>query len=182
MPLSIAAGYTRDIAAFQFSLTAEYFLKLNEYNIITPRNSYFLRPDTINNSATSELLKLVDARRAVLNLGLGLGYVFTSRLKGYFSFTTDLSYDKRHADPNDDGTRSNTSSWDQYHSQVGINLKRRTFNLRAGLLFTYGTTSRYRQPVNFDNPNESNLLEGDPHDTHAHNVQAGLLLSYLHNF
>ncbi len=180
MPVSAALGFTHDLDKAQVYCSMEYFAKMTEYNIITPRNDYFIRPDTANNTATADLLKLVDARKPVLNIAIGISYVFDSVITGYFSLRTDFSYSGNYKD--NDGTRSNTSEWNQYHTQIGANLKRRKFNLRVGLLLTYGTTGKYQQPLNFDDPNETNLLLGNPHTTHARNLAAGLLLAYLHNF
>lgn len=179
MPLSVALGYTLDFDHGQLYFSTEYFLHVKQYNIINPRNSYFIRPDTANNYATSSILKFVDARKPICNVAVGMSYLFTPVVTGYLGLRTDFTY---FSDANiEDGNTSNTSNWNQYHAQIGVNIKRRKFNLRAGLLLTYGTTSKYDQPVNFDDPHESNLLIGDTHETTAHNYSAGLLLSYLHN-
>jgi hypothetical protein len=66
--------------------------------------------------------------------------------------------------------------------QLGSNFKKRKFNLRAGLLLTYGSTNQFKQSINFDNPNESNLLEGELGLTKASTFSAGLMFAYIHNF
>ena len=179
MPVSFALGYTWHADKMELYFSSEYFFRIKTYNIITPRNDYFIRPDTANNAATSDLLKFVDGRTAIFNLAAGMSYNFTPVVTGYFGVRTDFTYYS--ADNLKDGNQSMISQWDQYHSQIGVNVKRRKFNLRAGLLLTYGHTNKYEQPVNFDNPNEENLLLGDAHATKAGVWSAGLLLSYLHN-
>lgn len=181
-PLSLALGYTHDFDASQFFFSAEYFLRVKQYNVVTPRNEAFIRPDTVANSFTSDLIKLIDARNAVFNIGIGFSHRLTSSVTGFFSVRTDFSYAVTGAlkDP-EYGIASNTSDWDLYHMQLGANLKKRKFNLRMGVLLAYGHTSGYLQPVNYDNPNEGNLLLGDAGDTKATRLSAGLMMSYIHN-
>jgi hypothetical protein len=81
----------------------------------------------------------------------------------------------------DGGYPSNISDRSDYHFQIGANVARRKFNLRGGLLLTYGSTSKYMQYVNFDNANESNVLAGVPHMTKATHFVAGFMLSHIHN-
>lgn len=76
---------------------------------------------------------------------------------------------------------ANTSDWNLWHLQLGANVKKRKFNLRPGLLLSYGTTNKYMQPVNYDNPHEDNFLLGDPHQVKASRFSAGLMFSYIHN-
>jgi hypothetical protein len=66
--------------------------------------------------------------------------------------------------------------------QIGANFKKRKFNLRSGILLSYGSSGKYMQDVNFDNPNENNYLGGDPHTTRATEVSAGLMFAYIYNF
>lgn len=181
MPLSLALGYTIDFDKGQVYVSAEYFQRVKEYNILTPRNDYFLRPDTASNSITSSLLKLKDARRALVNFALGGRYDFSQMVSGFLSLRTDFTYADSSLYKDDDGFTPNTSSWNQYHAELGANIRQRKFNLRTGLLFTYGSTGKYMQPVNFDDPNENNLLFGDPHETKGTHFSAGFMLTYVHN-
>ena len=181
IPFSAALGYTYDYGDGEIYLAAEYFLKLNDYNIITPRNSYFIRPDTAANSSTSGLLKMKDARRSVTNVSIGISYRIKPLVTAFLSLRTDLNYEDKSLYKDDNGYTSNTSNWNEYHCQIGANFKKRKFNLRAGLLTSYGATSKYLQPLNFDDPNESNFLLGTPHLTNASHFSVGLMLSYVHN-
>jgi hypothetical protein len=113
--------------------------------------------DTGDDLITPELLKFKDARKSVINFGIGASYLLKPDLMGYLSFHTDFNYAKKNLySPDDNGYRSNTANYNIYHCQVGTSVEKRKFNLRTGLLIAYGTTSKYLQTVNFDNPNEAN--------------------------
>ena len=181
-PLSIAAGYSYDFGRSQLYIAAEYFAKLSDYNILTPRNEYFIRPDTGSiNSTTQALLKFKDVRKSVTNVAIGLSFPVKPSLMGYVSFRTDFSYADEKSFVDEDGYVSYTTNWNTYHAQIGANIRRTKFSFRHGLLLSYGSTKSYKPEVNFDTPNESNLLLGDPVAAKANHLIVGLLLSYIHN-
>jgi hypothetical protein len=182
MPLSIAGGYAYDTNWGQIYVSAEYFSRISEYNIITPRNDYFIRGDGGGSqSFTSSLLKVKDARKAVTNFGLGVSFILTPEVTGYVSGRTDFSYADKNLFADDDGHTVNTAYYNNYHGQIGANLKRRKFNLRMGLLLTYGHTTQYMQPYNFNTPHESNFLNGETVNSPATNFVVGLMFAYIHN-
>ncbi|MEZ2335004.1 hypothetical protein [Mucilaginibacter sp. RCC_168] len=180
MPLSIGFGYAYDLKNGQIYFAAEYFNKLNEYNLITPRDVSFVRGD-IPDIATSSLLKLKDVRKSVFNFGIGLSYLLQPDVTGFVSLHTDFNYADNALYKNDDGHTANTAYYNIYHCQLGANLKKRKFNFRTGLLLSYGTTNKYMQYINFDNPSESNVLAGQPINTSASHFSVGVMLSYIHN-
>lgn len=183
LPLSIAFGYNFDFSDWQVYISAEYFDKVNDYNIITPAKADFIRPDTTNNSVTPALIKLKDAHKSLINYSLGISYHVNPVVTGYVSMRTDFNYADKSLFHDDYGYTVNTSYWNDYHFQVGANVGRRKFNLRAGLLVTYGSTNKFMQTVNYDTPHENNLLIGDGtlHNTKATHFVTGLMLSYVHN-
>lgn len=182
MPLSVAAGYAVDFESVQVYVAGEYFLKVPMYNLITPSSGSFVRPDTgANRSETTELLQLKERRKRIINVAIGASYFISPDVSLIGSFRTDFSYNTDDKTGDYSGQVPNTNRWNNYHAQLGGNFKRRKFNLRAGLLLTYGKTSAYQQPVNFDNPNESNQLLGDVKRVKASFFSTGLLLSYVHN-
>ncbi|MFT3681817.1 MAG: hypothetical protein QM791_16210 [Ferruginibacter sp.] len=185
MPLSGAVGYTYDYGGGQLYFAAEYFSKVKEYNVITPRNEYFIRPDTGDNRLfTPGLLRMRDARKPIVNFALAASFLFKENVTGYCSIRTDFSYvdEKSYAANEFEGYKVNTANWNLYHLQFGANVKKRKFNLRSGILLSYGITNNYKQSVNYDNPNELNLLTGDAVMTKARRLSAGLMFSYIHNF
>lgn len=181
-PLSIGAGYSYDLGRGQLYVAAEYFAKLSDYNILTPRSDYFIRPDTGSiNSTTSGLLKFKDVRKGVMNVAVGISFPIKPSVMGYVSARTDFSYADEKSFVDETGYVSYTTNWNTYHAQIGANIRRPKFSFRPGLLLSYGTTRTYKPEVNFDTPTESNLLLGNPVDAKATHVVVGLLLSYIHN-
>ncbi len=180
-PLSIAAGYTHDFLRWQLYGAAEYFAKIDPYNILRPRNEFFLRPDTGNsNIITPDLLQFTDARRAVFNMALGASYKLSEKCRLYGSLRTDRTWWYKRS--NNEGFVSNSSFWDIYHLQAGVNLRRSKFNLRTGLYASFGRTDKYPQDVNLGNPNEENFLLGETGNANARYFSLGLMVSYIHNF
>ncbi len=45
-PLSIAGGYSYDYGRGNVYVSAEYFAKMDDHNVLTPRDALFIRPDT----------------------------------------------------------------------------------------------------------------------------------------
>ncbi|SFD07094.1 hypothetical protein [Spirosoma endophyticum] len=180
-PLSIAGGYTYDYGRGQLYVATEYFAKINDYNIITPRNDYFIRSDSGSASTTGNLLKLKDVRKAIMNIAVGISFPVKPSVIGYISMRTDFSYTDKKSFVDDEGYVAYTTNWNTYHTQIGINIRRPKFSFRPGLLLSYGFTDKYRSEVNFDTPNESNVLLGNPVDAKVNHFVVGLLLSYIHN-
>ena len=181
MPLSIGFGYAYDYKKGQIYFAAEYFAKVSEYSIISPRDVDAVKGEIPLTISAKSNLQLKDARRSVINFGVGASYLLRPDVTGFMSLHTDFNYANNDLYKDDSGSISNIAYYNIYHCQLGANLKRRKFNFRAGLLLSYGTTNYYKQDINFDNPNEDNLLTGYPADTHTSHFSAGLLLTYIHN-
>lgn len=181
-PVSIALGYTYDYGKGQIYVATEYFSKISQYNAIYPRDGAFLRPDTGNNNNTTQsTLRLKDAHKQVINFALGVSFPVKENVYGYCSARTDFTYADNSLFSDDQGATSYTSYWNNYHMQVGANFKKRKFNLRTGLLFTYGHTNSYEQPIDFTNPKDTNLLLGTPGLTKATHFAVGFMMAYVHN-
>jgi hypothetical protein len=181
-PVSIAAGYTYDFSKkTQIAFSAEYFASIKEYNIITPRNEIFIRSDAFDEVLTPALIKLKEARKAVINVGIGFSHQLNKDVKGFVSLRTDPSFYDKDIYKDEDGYTGNTSSWDQYHAQIGANLKKRKFNLRVGMLLTYGSTKKHQQFLDFETASDENLLIGEPGLVKARHFAAGIIFSYVRN-
>ncbi|WP_119079771.1 hypothetical protein [Chitinophaga alhagiae] len=178
-PLSLAAGYTYLHKKGQLYACVEYFARVQPYLVLTPRSAAFIRPDTSN---TSAYLELNDARKAVVNIGIGASYEVAPAFMLFASLRTDFSYAYDDTQAITEGYNANVTNWNMYHAQLGANLRRKRYYLRTGLLLSYGRNSAYLQKFNFDHPDERNLLIGNPGTVTASTVQAGLLVSYIHNF
>ena len=182
-PLSIAAGYLHDFPKGQLYISAEYFAAIKEYDILSPKNSFFIRPDTGNNNLfTYSLLRLKDNRKQVINFSIGHNFSLRKNITAFSSFRTDLSFLDRNGFKDNTGIVPFTAYWDNYHLQLGINKRARNRNMRAGLFFIYGSTDKYEQVINFDDPNEPNVLQGNTHLVSASALTVGLILSYIQNF
>lgn len=183
MPFSVGFGYAYDYKKGQLYFAAEYFNKVSEYNLITPRDENFLKgdvdPDIFESPSVS--LKLKDVRGRVFNFGIGASYLLKPDVTGFLAVHTDFNYANNGLYKDDEGYLGNTAYYNIYHCQLGANIKKRRFNFRAGLLLAYGTTNNYRQYVSFTDPHESNVLTGETGDTKARNFSAGIMLSYIHN-
>ncbi len=184
MPLSIAAGYAYDYGKGQLYFAAACFLKISNYNIISPKNHSFIRPDTgSNNAATQELLQFSEQRSSVTNFALGWSYLVRKNRMLFLSLSTDFTFvPAKRSDPDYRGQEPYTLSWHTYNCQVGGSFRRQRMHMRVGLLLSYGQSNQYLQPVNFDRPNERNLMLGDIIRTKGQLLLLGLMLSYIHNF
>ncbi|MDQ0106501.1 long-subunit fatty acid transport protein [Chitinophaga terrae (ex Kim and Jung 2007)] len=181
-PFSIAGAYAIDYNKGQVYIAAEYFHKVNSYEIITPRKESFIRPDTGNPDLSARgYLQFRNEHKSVINFALGLSHYIDPNFTAYGSFRTDFSYAASMPEEYN-GRLPYVISWDVYHAQLGGNFRRKKFNLRAGLLLSYGRTTNYKQPVNFENPKDSDQLLGISHDVKGTFFSTGLLLSYIHNF
>jgi hypothetical protein len=181
-PLSVAAGYSLELGRSQVYVAAEYFAKVGDHNIITPRNEVFVRPNTgTTDEFTSAFLKFKDARKAVTNVGIGMSFPVKPAVTGYVSMRTNFSYADEKSFADEDGYVSYTTNWNTWHAQIGANIRRTKFSFRPGLLLSYGSTRAYKPEVNFDTPKDYNFLLGEPVNAKATHLVVGLLLSYIHN-
>jgi hypothetical protein len=182
-PLSIGLGYIYDYKKGQLYLAMEHFNKVDEYDIIAPNaNEFFIRPDTgSNNIFTYSLLRLKDAKKAVTNFAIANSYRLNEKLTAYLCFRTDFSFIDKSVFKGSDGFLPYTAYWDNYHIQLGVNRKTAKRNFKAGLVFTTGSTNKYDQEINMDDPNESNFFMGTTGQTKASHLTMGLVLSYIQN-
>jgi hypothetical protein len=163
--------------------SAEYFAKIKEYNVLTPREEFFVRPDTgYDQRFTSSMMQMKSIHKSILNFSVGASFPIKKSIQGYASLRTDFNYSDEPNFKDEDGYRSNTATWNLYHMQLGTNFKKRRFNLRAGVLLSYGYISKSEQMVNFDEPTDSEYLEGTIKNISASRLSAGLMLAYIHNF
>lgn len=182
-PLSIGAGYSRRIKKVTVYGGAEYFFAIKEYNTLSPRAEYFIRPDSGYNSIfTPALLKLKDARKDVINFTIGLSYDWKYNTTLFTAFRTDQSFYSNKKFNDELGFAIHTSNWNIYHTQVGINIKRVRSHMRIGVDMAMGRNKNYEQILNFDDPNEENFLLGNTGFTKATYFSGSLLLSYIHLF
>jgi len=74
MPLSIAGGYAYDASWGQIYFSTEYFFSVKEYDVVKPRAAEFVRSNSDTSFNSSDILTFRDARKSLLNLGLGVSF------------------------------------------------------------------------------------------------------------
>lgn len=182
-PLSISAGFTHNYKGGEIYIASEYFNKVTPYSIIQPRDEAFIRPDTSTIKVFSaSQISFKDAGKSLLNFSVGVSFPLKNEMKGFLSARTDFSYAGKELFENNNGFRASSANYDMYHFQGGANIKKKKFNLKAGILLSYGQNKAHKQLVNFDNPSELNFLEGNTINVTASKFSAGFMLAYVHNF
>jgi hypothetical protein len=126
-PLSVAAGMTLKIQKVRFYCSAEWFARVKPYTVIDSEAFHAQSTgEVISTDVTQELA-------AVLNWGAGLEWLYSSRFKGYASFTTDYSAKKT-------GTATNLAltDWDIHHIVTGSEFKIKKSSVTVGIGFSFG--------------------------------------------
>ena len=151
--------------------------------MVQPRDEAFLRPDTgtLKEFSASEI-GFLNAGKSIFNFSVGLSFPIKNNVKGFASLRTDYSNMGKELLENESGFSASSVSHNLYHFQGGANFKKRKFNLRAGILLTYGRNRNHQQLVNFDDPSEMNFLEGTKDLVPSRKLSAGFMLAYVHNF
>ena len=125
-PFSLAAGMTFKIQKVRLYLSTEWFARVLPYTVVEAAPFVAQSTgETLSNDVTQELA-------SVLNWGAGLEWFYSSRFKGYASFTTDYSAKKP-------GTSTNISmtDWDIHHIVTGgeFFIKKTSVTVGVGLSF-----------------------------------------------
>jgi hypothetical protein len=126
-PFSLAMGVTFKIRKVRIYLSGEWFDKVRPYTVVDA--------EEFSAQSTGEILStdVTQELAAVLNTGLGLEWFYSSRFKGYASFTTDYSAQKP-------GTATNiaVTDWDNYHFMTGAEFFIKRTALTVGLGYSFG--------------------------------------------
>jgi hypothetical protein len=126
-PFSLAAGVTFKIQKVRLYWSAEWFAHISPYTVVDAAE--------FAAQTTGEMLSIdvTQELAAVLNTGLGLEWFYSSRFKGYASFTTDYSAKKP-------GTATNISltDWDIHHIITGAEIAIKNSALTVGLGYAFG--------------------------------------------
>jgi hypothetical protein len=126
-PVSLAAGMTCKIQKVRLYWSAEWFAQVRPYTVVDAA--------AFTAQSTGELLStdVTQELAAVLNMGVGLDWVYSPRFKGYASFNTDYSAKKP-------GTATNISltDWNIYHIVTGAEVAIKKSALTVGLGYAFG--------------------------------------------
>jgi len=134
-PFSLAAGMTFKIQKVRLYWSTEWFTGVRPYSVIESRP--FAAQSTgeiLSTDVTQEL-------RGVLNWGVGLEWFYSTRFKGYASFTTDYSARKP-------GTMTNLAltDWNILHLVTGGEFLIKKSSFTVGLGAAFGGRDLGRRP------------------------------------
>jgi hypothetical protein len=135
-PFSVAAGMTFKFQKVRFYWSTEWFASVSPYTVVAADDfAAKSTGETLSTDVTQELA-------SVFNLGVGLEWLYSSRFKGYVSFTTDYSAKKPGT-----GTNLSLTDWDIHHFITGAEFAVRKSKLTAGLGFSFGNREIGSRPA-----------------------------------
>jgi hypothetical protein len=134
-PFSIAAGMTFKIRKIRVYWSTEWFAALKPYKVVDAEE--FPSQTTGEIQSTDVTHELAP----VLNFGMGLEWFYSSRFKGYGSFTTDYS-----AKVAETSTNLAMADWDIFHIVTGGEIKLRKSWLTIGFGYSFGSREIGRRP------------------------------------
>jgi hypothetical protein len=125
-PFSLAAGVTFKIRKVRLYGSAEWFGGVRPYTVVDAA------PFAAQSTGEVLSLDVTQELSPVLNWGVGVEWFYSSRFKGYASFTTDFSAKKP-------GTKTNLAltDWDILHLVTGgeFMIKKSSFTVGVGVSF-----------------------------------------------
>jgi hypothetical protein len=134
-PFSIAAGMTFKIQKIRVYWSTEWFAAIKPYTVVDA--------EEFPAQSTGEMLStdLTHELAPVLNFGVGLEWFYSSRFKGYGSFTTDYSAKKAATE-----TNLGMTDWDIFHIVTGGELRLNKSSLTLGLGYSFGSRELGQRP------------------------------------
>lgn len=134
-PFSLAAGLTFKLQKVRVYWSAEWFAHVSPYTVVDAAE--------FTAQSTGEMLStdVTQELAAVLNMGIGLEWVYSPRFKGYASFTTDESAKKP-------GTATNISltDWNIHHIITGAEVAINNSAFTIGLGYSFGNREIGHRP------------------------------------
>ena len=135
-PFSLAMGVTFKIQKVRIYASGEWFERVRPYTVVDA--------EEFAAQSSGEMLStdLTQELEAVLNTGFGLEWFYSSRFKGYASFSTDYSAKRP-------GTATNISvtDWDNYHFMTGAEFFVKRTALTVGLGYSFGSRRVGNRPT-----------------------------------
>jgi hypothetical protein len=146
---SAGFGFSYNFQRSTLHFSLEWFQAVPEYAILK------ITPDFADSMYMQTDLSVKQARKPVINFGIGYEHKINEKINAYGSFTTDFS-----ALDKSSGDNSTVSSWDIYHFTGGTLFRMKRFILNIGLGYAYGRDYK-NQLINFEEANETNQLLGN---------------------
>ncbi|WP_075602685.1 immunoglobulin domain-containing family protein [Saccharicrinis aurantiacus] len=156
-PMSVAVGFGYKLFGGTLMASAEYYTSIDQYNLM--QGTEFIGQS--NNLSYTPVL--YDHLESVTNFGIGYNFVFSERVNGYISYSTDYSAsteENQNLDDNSMYLKASTFTSDINHFGGGIvlNLKKADITLGATL-----ATSSYKmeRPIDFPDGNGGSIVDPD---------------------
>jgi hypothetical protein len=135
-PFSIALGGSHTWEKMTVHASAEYFLKIDEYNVMEAS-----APPT-SPGVTTYPVAFEHGLNDVFNWGVGVEKRFSEKTTGYVSFITDRSAARKPRTPYD----ISVSTWDIYHLNGGVAFTLLNTDLTLGGGFAWGKEPLFATP------------------------------------
>lgn len=178
-PLSVAAGVEYKLGSTLLATTAEWFDKINHYNIAVPKSKEFLRPKSAKYGLTSDqFLRIREGAKSVFNYGFGIEQPLTKSIIALVSYRVNKSY---YIADDSLGLVMNVTNWDLYHVNIGTTFKSEKSDLNIGITYAYGHNTPY-QFINLTEPLETNFLNGETKQVALYYHSLGIILGYTYYF
>lgn len=167
------------------NIGAEYFFSKREYTVVQPKSKLFFKGETETEESlieynSADILRIVDAKRDILNFGIGIEQKITNEFSGYISARTDF---RNNLDKNFNGLTAGITEWDIYHFSIGALYRAENQEIAFAFTGSYGSDDNYEQFVNFPDATKSideALIIGKTRSTKARYWELGVLLGFTY--
>jgi hypothetical protein len=152
VPFSIAFGIERQMKKGTLMLSAEYFHKLKQYQVVVPNPEPFVRPSTFDfDIDESEFLSVLYAAKPVVNFAVGYEHNLSEKLSILTSFRSDFNALDRGLTP-DGEIVLESIYWDIYHITLGVSMRKGNTLTTIGFNYALGFDRRDDNFLRFDRP------------------------------
>lgn len=177
-PASVAIGGSYDWGRTTLCLSLEWFDHVKNYPMVTPENKPFVRPAGSNYLTSDQFLGVVDEKKSILNLVIGIEQKINEVYKLTFSARNNQSY--RPIKPSVGGIEITAANWDLYHLCLGVTQKREKSDLSVGVSYGFSLSPQIDQFVNITDTRSDQMLVGNIGKTSANYQSLGLIFGFTH--
>ena len=178
-PFSINVGASYDFGKWGLSASAEWFAKIDPYDMIKPKEGSQEIEFPPSSDPTFAIPRI--GHKSIMNFGLAWEYEITDLLAYIGSFRTDFShFDTEALNQNEDFVPLATT-WDIYHFSSGVRYKGPRTDITLGFNYGNGRKNNYQQFVDMTSASQDNFLRGNPTPT-ARAIYNNLSLTLGFNF
>jgi hypothetical protein len=176
-PLIIGFGAEYKFKTTLLAFSCEWFDKVKNYNIITPKSAIYLRPANYNLASSDSILNVSDEKKSVFNWAFGIEQKINDKLSMSLGFRTNHSFSKVNQLKTINLTFTN---WDIYHFTFGVTRKREKSDLSLAVNYGYGVKKDQYQWVNLQNVAADNFYVGAPEVSRVTYNSFSVVLGFTH--